>query len=153
MGYQSDLDGSRVSRGALVKSLKQFFSPEFLNRIDEIVVFNHLETDDIKRIIELQLSEVRDNIEKLGKKLVVQEVVYDHIIQEYYSREYGARNISRALKTEILEKIAGYSLKKEWNEAGIIICDMNNQKVDIQLETTGAPALEKEVLMEKINGK
>lgn len=153
MGYQSDLDGSRVSRGALVKSLKRFFSPEFLNRIDEIVVFNHLETDDIKEIIEIQLGEVRHNIEKQGKKLVVQEGVFDHIIRKYYSKEYGARNISRALKTEILEKIAAYSLKKEWTDASTIMCNINDQQVEIQLETAGPPAMEKEVLMEKFSGK
>lgn len=153
MGYRSDLEGSQVSRGALVKSLKRFFSPEFLNRIDEIVVFNHLETDDIKKIIEIQLGEVRHNIEKQGKRLVVQDGVFDHIIQKYYSKEYGARNISRGLKSEILEKIAGYTLKKEWDDASTIICDINNQQVDIQLDTTGTPAIEKEALMEKLSGK
>ncbi len=153
MGYQSDLDGNRVSRGALVKSLKRFFSPEFLNRIDEIVVFNHLEAEDIKKIIEIQLGEVKHNIEKQGKELVIQEEVFDFIIQKYYSKEYGARNISRALKTEILEKIAGYSLTSEWNETGVIICAMNNQQVDIQLEVAGTASIGKEVLLEKFDGK
>jgi ATP-dependent Clp protease ATP-binding subunit ClpC len=153
MGYQSDLDGNRVSRNALVKSLKRFFSPEFLNRIDEIVVFNHLEIDDIRKIIEIQLKEVRNNIEKQGKRLLVREKVFDHIIEKYYSREYGARNISRALKSELLEKIAGLSLGKEWHDAQTIVCAMKKRQIDIRLEELNTLSEEKVVLMEKCNGK
>ena len=71
MGYKSSLEETQVSRATLIKSLKKYFSPEFLNRIDEIIVFHHLRDGDIKAIIDIHLREVRRDLEKQGKELVV----------------------------------------------------------------------------------
>ena len=85
--------------------------------------------------------------------MLVREKVFDHIIEKYYSREYGARNISRALKSELLEKIAGLSLGKEWHDAQAIVCDMKKRQIDIRLEELNTSSEEKVVLMEKCDGK
>jgi ATP-dependent Clp protease ATP-binding subunit ClpC len=153
LGYQGDLDGADVSRTALIKSLKRFFSPEFLNRIDEIVVFKHLELNDIKKIIDIQLQEVRGNLEKQGKELILKDEVFDFIIKKYYSKEYGARNISRALKFEILEKIAAASLQKEWSDSHAIVCCLNKERIDIQLEFENTSAMGSEEMIENASGK
>lgn len=153
MGYQSDLSTGNVSRSALIKSLKKFFSPEFLNRIDEIVVFDHLRESDIKKIIGQQLSGVRKNMEKQGKEMVIRESVFDFIIKRYHSREYGARNISRALKGEILEKLAALALKSEWDDAQVVICDVNRNAIEISLGDETHAALNKAQLLEDSDEK
>ena len=79
MGYKNSQEDAQVSRATLIKSLKKYFSPEFLNRIDEIVIFRHLRDEDIKAIIDIQLREVRRDLEKQGKELVIREDVLAHI--------------------------------------------------------------------------
>ena len=149
MGYQSDLKGSNVSRASLLKSLKRYFSPEFLNRIDEIIIFKHLKDDDIKKIINIQLSETREYLKKQDKELVVQNDVIEYIIKNGYSKEYGARNISRTIKSSILEKIASISLEKEWNRAKHVVCSLDENEVDVKLEPVSAVSLDDSELIEE----
>jgi ATP-dependent Clp protease ATP-binding subunit ClpA len=79
--------------------------------------------------------------------------VLDFIIKKYYSKEYGARNISRALKFEILEKIAAASLQKEWSDAHAIVCCLNKERIDIQLEFENTSAMGSEEMIENASGK
>jgi ATP-dependent Clp protease ATP-binding subunit ClpC len=131
MGYKSGPEGTSVSRATLIKSLKKYFSPEFLNRIDEIIVFRHLHNDDIKAIIGIQLREVRRDLERQGKELVVPDDVLVHIAARGYSLEYGARNLNRVLKKELLEKIAYLSLEKEWEDARCLVCRLHDDEIEI----------------------
>jgi ATP-dependent Clp protease ATP-binding subunit ClpA len=134
MGYKSNLEGANVSRATLIKSLKKYFSPEFLNRIDEIIIFRHLHDADIKAIIDIHLREIRRDLEKQGKELVVKDDVLDSIARKGYSLEYGARNLTRVMKKELLEKIAYLSLEKEWDDAHFLICRLLDDEVEIALE-------------------
>ena len=155
MGYQSDLKGSHVSHAALIKSLKKYFSPEFLNRVDEVLIFNHLQAVDIKKIIEIQLKTTRDHLEKQDKELVVRDGVLDYIVREGYSREYGARHISRTLRKQILEKIAHLSLEKEWDYARQVVCAMadHEDELIVQLGTAAMETVEDDKLIEGVNVK
>lgn len=149
MGYQGDMEGSTVSRQSLIKALKKYFSPEFLNRVDEIVVFKHLDEEDIKKIIDIQLEGTREYLEKLDKELVIKDEVIDYIVKAGYSREYGARHISRALKSNLLEKIAKMSLEKEWDYAKYVVCSMDKDEVEVRLEPGGTAPLADEALVEQ----
>lgn len=155
MGYQSDLDKSNVSHNALIKALKKYFSPEFLNRLDEVMIFNHLEEDDIKRIIDIQLTTVRENLSKQDKELILKDEVMDFVIRHGYSQEYGARHISRILRKHILEKVAHLSLEQEWNYARQLVCslgtdDEGEETVVVNLEADGIePVRQEESMMEE----
>lgn len=155
MGYQSDLEGSDVSHAALLKTLKKYFAPEFLNRVDDVLIFNHLQEGDIKKIIDLQLKIAREQLEKEGKELVVRDEVIDYIIRCGYSKEYGARNISRTLRKNILEKIAHVSLEKEWDDARQVVCLLvggsGGEDVSVQLETGDMAAVDEEKFIEEVN--
>ncbi len=146
MGYKNSQEGTQVSRATLIKSLKKYFSPEFLNRIDEIIVFRHLHDADIKAIIDIHLQEVRRDLEKQGKELVVRDDVLAHIAAKGYSLEYGARNLTRVLKKELLEKIAYLSLEKEWDDARFLICRLHDDEIEIIPEPATA-ALSAEPLL------
>jgi ATP-dependent Clp protease ATP-binding subunit ClpC len=143
MGYKSSAEDTQVSRATLIKSLKKYFSPEFLNRIDEIIIFHHLRDHDIKAIIDIHLREVRRDLEKQGKELVVKDDVLAHIAARGYSLEYGARNLNRVLKKELLEKIAYLSLEKEWEDARYLVCRLRDDEIEIVPEAPAtAPAVE-----------
>jgi ATP-dependent Clp protease ATP-binding subunit ClpC len=143
MGYKNGSEDTQVSRATLIKSLKKYFSPEFLNRIDEIIVFHHLRDSDIKAIIDIHLLEVRRDLEKQGKELVIKEDVLAHIASRGYSLEYGARNLNRVLKKELLEKIAYLSLEKEWEDACYLVCRLRDDEIEIVPEAAAAaPAVE-----------
>ncbi len=134
MGYQSDLKGGHVSHAALLKALKKYFSPEFLNRLDEVLIFSHLKIEDIKKIINIQLKVTREELEKQEKELVISDEVIDYIIKDGYSREYGARHISRNLRKHILEKMAQLSLEKEWDYARQVSCSMDKELDDVVVQ-------------------
>lgn len=153
MGYQSDLKGGHVSHAALLKALKKYFSPEFLNRLDEVLIFNHLEIDDIKKIIDIQLKITRAELEKQDKELVISDEVIDYIIKEGYSREYGARHISRCLRKHILEKVAQLSLEKEWDYARQVSCSLDKEldEVLVQLEPAAMETLEDDKFIEGVS--
>jgi ATP-dependent Clp protease ATP-binding subunit ClpC len=146
MGYKSGSEATQVSRLTLIKSLKKYFSPEFLNRIDEIIVFNHLQDGDIKDIIDIQLRSIRRDLERQGKELVIQDDALAFIARKGYSSEYGARNLSRVMKKELLEKIAYLSLEKEWPEARFLVCRLEDESIEISLEAFGA-AVDSETLL------
>ncbi len=135
MGYRGDLDGSSVSHASLLKVLKKYFSPEFLNRLDEVVIFDHLQRDAIKKIIDIQLRSTREQFDKMDKELILREDVIDFIIDEGYSKEYGARHISRALRKHVLEKIAQLALEKDWEDARQVICSMDKGELTVHMET------------------
>ena len=152
LGYKSSPEGTQVSRATLIKALKKYFSPEFLNRIDEIIVFHHLRGADIRSLIDIRLHEVRRDLEKQGKELVVGEDVLAHIAARGYSLEYGARNLNRVLKKELLEKIAHLSLEKEWAEARYLVCRLRHDEVEVSAEPAAA-AVAAERLLEESRGE
>jgi ATP-dependent Clp protease ATP-binding subunit ClpC len=135
----------------LIKSLKRFFSPEFLNRIDEIVVFRHLDKSAVRGIIQVQLRQLRKDLEKLGKDLIITEDAVDFIASQGYSLEYGARNLSRTLKKELLEKLAPLSLETEWEESRYVICAVSGDSLDVSAEPAGS-ILPQDLFFEKESG-
>jgi ATP-dependent Clp protease ATP-binding subunit ClpC len=149
MGYQGDVEGSSVSRQSLIKALKKYFSPEFLNRVDEILVFKHLDEDNIKKIINIQLQGTREYLEKIDKELVFKDEVLDYLVKIGYSKEYGARHISRALKSNLLEKIANISLEKEWEYAKYIVCSLYKNEIEVNLEPDDTESVSDEEFMEQ----
>ncbi len=140
LGYQGSLEGGDVSQATLIKALKRYFSPEFLNRIDEIVVFRHLAAAEVRRIVRLQLDGVGRDLQRQGKELAVADEVVDLIAERGYSLEYGARNLARTVKKEILEKLARLALETEWEAARLVSCRLAGDEVRIELEPDALPA-------------
>jgi ATP-dependent Clp protease ATP-binding subunit ClpC len=154
VGYQSDLKGSNVSHASLIKVLKKYFSPEFLNRVDEVLIFSHLDEESIKKIIDILLRATREQLEKQGKELVLKDDVIDYVIRNGYSREYGARHLARTLRRDVLEKIAHLSLEEEWDYARKIVCfmDKDEEEVVVQLDAGDfAPVEEGKFIEEGMN--
>lgn len=95
-GKKDEVD-EKVTSEVIRKSVKRHFSPEFLNRIDDLVLFQALTKDEVRKIAELQLD---------GLPIQVTKPLVDYIVDHGYSHEYGARNIQRFIKNNIADKVA-----------------------------------------------
>jgi len=116
----------------LKKELKNFFAPEFLNRIDDIVYFNSLSEADIKKVVKIEINELKTRMEDLNYKLNFDESVIDYISKVGFDPEFGARPIKRAITFNLENKISDgilydtmlenteYTVKYENNEIVII---------------------------------
>ena len=101
----------RDIRKDVLQVLRDHFKPEFLNRIDDIVVFDQLTKDQIGQIIDVQLEKLRKNLEERGIVLELDDSARDLIVQEGYDPVYGARPLKRAIQTLVQNPLAVSLLK------------------------------------------
>jgi ATP-dependent Clp protease ATP-binding subunit ClpC len=87
-------------------ALKRAFAPEFLNRIDDVIVFNSLSRDDIHRIIDLELSKLFGRIESLGYGITLTDAAKDFLVDKGYDEQFGARPLRRALQKYLEDPLA-----------------------------------------------
>ena len=97
---------SQQGRDRAVKALSEIMRPEFLNRIDEIIAFNHLTEDNFKDIAKIMLKEVSDALSNNGIAFSYCDDVLDYLVKKSYSIKYGARNLRRTIQKEIEDKAA-----------------------------------------------
>nr|BBH94765.1 ATP-dependent Clp protease ATP-binding subunit ClpC [Thermogemmatispora argillosa] len=100
-------------REKALEGLKQMFRPEFLNRIDQIVVFHSLGKDELYRIVDLLLSQVRERLREQKIELIVSDEVREFLLREGYDEEYGARPLRRAIQTHVDDTLADALLNGE----------------------------------------
>ena len=93
-------------RGVIQNALKRAFAPEFLNRIDDVIVFNSLKRDDIHRIIDLELSKLFGRIESLGYGITITDAAKDFLVEKGYDEQFGARPLRRALQKYLEDPLA-----------------------------------------------
>ena len=103
LGFGSTEDNQKYK---IEQSLKQKFKPEFINRLDEVVVFNHLSKENIKTITSKMLNEVVTSSKNVGFNLVVDDSVIEFIVSKEYNREYGARPIQRAIERRVVDLLS-----------------------------------------------
>jgi len=84
--------------------LKKAFAPEFLNRIDDIVIFEFLEKESINKIIDIELAYLYDRINKLGYKISIADKAKEFIVEKGWDEQYGARPLKRAIQKYIEDK-------------------------------------------------
>lgn len=96
----------KLLKNNAISELKQNFQPEFINRVDSIVIFEPLKKEDLKKIIDIQINEINKRIEKIGKKIIVTEEAKDLILQKDYNYQYGARPLKRLLQQYIEDPLS-----------------------------------------------
>ena len=85
------------AKSVIENALKKSFAPEFLNRIDDVIIFNTLERKDIHKIIDIELEKLLSRILKLGYKLELSDAAKDYIVDKGFDKQYGARPLKRAI--------------------------------------------------------
>ena len=112
-------------REAVNEALKARFLPEFLNRIDDIVIFHPLKQDEIRQIVGLQLEHLADRVSDNGLEIEVSEAAIDEIAAVGYDPTYGARPLKRVIQREIQNRLATALLKQDYPEGTTIHIDYN----------------------------
>ncbi|HCD84245.1 MAG TPA: hypothetical protein DEQ45_10530, partial [Agrobacterium sp.] len=129
-GFQATPAQKGVREGVMVV-LRQHFRPEFLNRIDEIIIFDSLNEAEIRQIVGLQLDRVRRMAEAQDIALVFDDTVVDHLAKEGYQPEYGARELKRQIRQLIETKLARAMLKGDVKEGNRVVCTFDAGKGEV----------------------
>lgn len=121
---------AEIEKGVIEKELKKTFSPEFLNRIDDIVIFNTLEQADIRKIVDIELKGLILRIEKLGYHITITEEAKEFLSEKGFDSKYGARPLNRAIQKHVEDLIAEHVVSNAIKE-GDEICVVKNLKEDV----------------------
>ncbi|MCC5909706.1 MAG: ATP-dependent Clp protease ATP-binding subunit [Clostridiaceae bacterium] len=113
-------DGEKDLEKQVREVLKEIFRPEFLNRVDDIVVFKELTKTELRSIVDLMLKEVIGEVEEKGMTIKIADKVKDFILEKGYDKKYGARPLRRTIQRYIEDEIAEYYLKSELKEGSHI---------------------------------
>ena len=125
---------SEIEKGVIQKELKKTFSPEFLNRIDDIVIFNALEPKDIRLIVDIELLKLIKRVQKLGYEILVTDSAKDFIAEKGYDSKFGARPLNRAIQKHVEDLIAENVVNDTLKDQDKIIIDKNEDEDALKLE-------------------
>ena len=119
------------NKGVIENALKRFFAPEFLNRIDDVIVFNSLEKEDIQKILELSLQELVARIKQIGFGIKLSKAAKDYLAEKGFDSDFGARPLNRAIQKYLEDPLAEEILKSDIKEGDIIKVDFNKKKEEL----------------------
>ncbi|MFO7956163.1 MAG: ATP-dependent chaperone ClpB [Candidatus Brocadiia bacterium] len=115
--------------GRVTQALREEFRPEFLNRIDEIIIFNSLSRELMKRITEIQIGRLRERLEEQGIELVVTEDAEELLAAEGYDPAYGARPLKRTIQRLVESPLAQKMLEYEYTEGSTVTVDAEDDRI------------------------
>ena len=124
--FISHEDNAEQREAKVTETLRQHFRPEFLNRIDEIIIFDRLRHDEITRIVELQLDRVRQRLAQQGLALALSENAKEFIANQGYDPVYGARPLKRAIQRWLLDPLSLDVLDGKFTEGDVILADVEH---------------------------
>lgn len=127
----SNRDKESSTRNIIEKAIKKTFTPEFLNRLDEQILFNTLTKEDLKKIIDIELKGVFTRVEQAGYKLKVNDSVKKFIADVGYDVQYGARPLKRAIQKYIEDTVAEVIISGRIKNGNLITLKQNSEKNSI----------------------
>ncbi|MDL1913867.1 MAG: ATP-dependent Clp protease ATP-binding subunit [Bergeyella sp.] len=116
------------ARSTIENALKKTFSPEFLNRIDDIIIFNSLGPEDIKKIVDLEVSKLYKRLEKMGYKIELSDEALNFISERGWDKNYGARPLKRAIQKYVEDLLAEMFINKQFSEGDTIVLSLDKNK-------------------------
>ena len=132
IGFSSSYSNEEAKKHTLMKEMKNFFSPEFLNRIDDTIVFNSLSKDDIKKITEIELKKLTNRLTELKYNFVYDETLVDYLSKIGFDELYGARPLKRAIQDKVEDLISEEVLTGKLTENKTYQLKVEDETVKIQ---------------------
>ena len=117
------------SQDKLMDTAKKFFKPEFINRVDDIIVFRQLTHEDLHKIVDIEINKVRERLQFKGLDLQMDESVYSFLIERGYEPSYGARPLRRSVERYVEDPLAEDILRGQFNDAKVIRAEVDNLKL------------------------
>jgi ATP-dependent Clp protease ATP-binding subunit ClpC len=131
-------------KSTIQNALKRAFSPEFLNRLDDVIVFNSLQREHIHKIIDLSLKKLFDRITQIGYNVELTDKAKDFLAEKGYDHQFGARPLNRAIQKYLEDPVAEEILKGEVEEGGTILADYEGKGDFLTVKVKKAKASSKE---------
>ena len=128
----------------VLEELKKHFRPEFLNRIDETLIFDRLTEKHMERIVDIQMENVRRRLAERKISLALTEKARAHLVKESYDPDYGARPLKRFLQREITDPLARKILAGEFHDGDRVEADLD-KKGEVAFRKTGTAAVQESV--------
>jgi ATP-dependent Clp protease ATP-binding subunit ClpC len=122
------------AKSVIENALKKTFAPEFLNRVDDVMVFNNLDRDDIHKIIEIELAKLFMRIKDLGYDLTLTDKAKDYIADKGYDKDYGARPLKRAIQKYIEDALAEEIINSNLREGDAITMDLDAKTNELTIK-------------------
>jgi len=142
----------RDNKGVVEAALRKAFAPEFLNRIDDVVMFNSLKREDIHQIIDLELNKLFKRINELGYKIELTSDAKDQIAENGFDEKFGARPLKRAIQKYLEDPLAEEIIKSNLQEGDTIKVGLDTATKDLQIQIVkGTPAPKKKPKKEEEN--
>jgi ATP-dependent Clp protease ATP-binding subunit ClpC len=116
-------------RKKLTESLKKIFRPEFINRVDSVIVFRSLNQDDIRKIVNLELDKVSARLTEHSVTLTATEAALDLMARQGYDPDMGARPLRRVIQQQVEDKLSDALLSGEFIEGDVILVDVDGEEV------------------------
>jgi len=136
-GFSKESDeGAEYSQAKekVMESLKTYFRPEFLNRLDEVIIFDILSKDTIRNIVEMQVELVRQRLAEKDIKLTVSKDVLDYIAKEGYEPKFGARPLKRVIQSKILTPVASMMVSEGMLQGGSVSVSMKKDELSFDVK-------------------
>ncbi|MCJ7468329.1 MAG: ATP-dependent Clp protease ATP-binding subunit [Maribacter sp.] len=121
-------------KGVIENALKKAFAPEFLNRIDDVVVFNPLEREDIHKIIDIELRKLFARIKDIGYEMNLTAKAKDYIAEKGFDKQFGARPLKRAIQKYIEDALAEEIVNSKLEEGDSIFMDLDTKKEELTIK-------------------
>ncbi len=134
--HRTDNDEERESHEKISKALKSTFRPEFLNRIDDIIMFSPLSQEQMVHIVDLQMVEVRERLEEHGLHVTLTEVARQWLAKEGYDPGFGARPLRRALQKFVESPLSIRILSGDFKEGDKVLVDVHEKEIVFQKENS-----------------
>jgi len=115
----------------VMESLKDSFRPEFLNRLDDIIIFKSLTKKDLLKIVDIQLESVRERLGEKGIKMTVNLPAKKYLAENGFDPEFGARPLKRLIQKVVLDKLADRIIRGEMKDGGKIKIGIENSEIKI----------------------
>lgn len=129
IGFAGEEDVASREEEVMMQGLRKRFKPEFINRIDNIVVFNSLTKADVSKITEIQIRKLVEKLERKGIRLSLSQNAIKYIVDKGYNPEYGARPLRRVIQSEIEDRIAEEMLSSKPNPRVSVDADNENKLI------------------------
>ena len=121
------------NKSVIQKALKRAFSPEFLNRIDDVIIFNNLTKNDINKIIDIEINNLLKRIEDLGYKVKISRSAKDFIAEKGFDSKFGARPLKRAIQKYFEDPLSEEIINAQVKEGDLISVNLNKDKLIMKI--------------------
>ena len=134
------------NNGVIEKALKRAFSPEFLNRIDDVIIFNSLNKEDINKIIDIEMNNLLKRIETLGYTVKISEAAKDFIAEKGFDAKFGARPLKRAIQKYFEDPLSEEIINAQIKEGDMIQVSLSKEKTTLEMKISKPKAKGKKKL-------